>query len=58
MSNRYLVTVYYSDWIEAKSEDDALDAMNERIHDLKRHEWEMNIEEMDEEVEDLDSQEC
>jgi len=52
MSNRYLVTVYYSDWIEAKSEDDALDAMNERIHDLKRHEWEMNVEDQDEAVGD------
>jgi len=52
MSNRYLVTVYYSDWIEAKSEDDALDAMNERIQGLKRHEWEMNVEDQDEAVGD------
>lgn len=48
---RYLITVYYSDWIEAESKDEALDAMHERIHDLKRHEWEINCE--DEEGEEL-----
>jgi len=42
--NRYLITVYYSDW--------ALDAMHERIHDLKRHEWEINCEDSQEEDED------
>lgn len=52
MKNRYLITVYYSDWIEAESEDDALDAMHERIHDLKRHEWEMNCEDQEEGDED------
>ena len=50
--NRYLVTVYYSDWIEAESEDDAMDAMHERIHDLKRHEWEINVEDQDESADD------
>lgn len=47
MKKRYLISVYYSDWIEAESEDDALDAMHERIQDLKRHEWEMNCEDTD-----------
>lgn len=48
MKTKYLVTVYYSDWIEAESEDDALDAMHERVHSLKRHEWEMNVEDEEE----------
>ncbi len=50
--NRYLITVYYSDWIEAESEDDALDAMHERVCDMKRHEWEMNCEDSEEVDED------
>ena len=52
MSNRYLVTVHYSEWIESESEDDALDAMYELMHHLKRHEWEMNVEDQDEAVSD------
>jgi len=52
MKKRYLTSVHYSDWIEAESEDEALDIMHERVHDLKRHEWEINIEDEDEAVSD------
>lgn len=46
--NRYLISVYYSDWIEAKSEEDALHEMYHRIHDLKRHEWDITCQDTDE----------
>jgi hypothetical protein len=45
---RYLISAYYSDWIEAESQDEAMDTMQHRIHDLKRHEWEITCQESDE----------
>ena len=47
---RFLVSAYYSDWIIAGSEDEAIDELAHRIAAglIKRHEWEINVEEDDE----------
>lgn len=45
---RYLISVYYSDWIEADSEEDAVGQMSDQIPYLKRHEWEIVCGEEDE----------
>lgn len=45
---RYLISVYYSDWIEAESEEEAKGEMSDRLPYLKSHEWEIVCGEEDE----------
>lgn len=45
---RYLISVYYSDWIEADSEEDAVGQMSDQIPYVKRHEWEIVCGDVDE----------
>jgi hypothetical protein len=50
---RYLVSIHYSDWIIAGSENEAISEGWDRIIAglIKTHEWEVNIEDEDEEYE-------
>jgi hypothetical protein len=41
VKKRYLISVYYSDWIEAESENDAINQMSDQLPYLKSHEWEI-----------------
>lgn len=45
---RYLISVYYSDWIEAESEEEAIGQMSDQLPYLKSHEWEIVCGEEDE----------
>lgn len=50
---RFLVSAYYSDWIIAGSGDEAIDELAHRIAAglIKRHEWELELQEDDEQYE-------
>lgn len=50
---RYLVSAYYSDWIIAGSEDEAIAEITHRVIAglIKRHEWEIDLQEDDEQYE-------
>lgn len=39
MSKRYLIGFNFSEWIDAYSEEDAIDLMYARVCALKRYEW-------------------
>ena len=47
---RFLVSAYYSDWIIAGSGDEAISELSHRISagNIKRHEWEISLQEDDE----------
>jgi|GEM_PF-4425591 len=46
---RYLISAYYSDWVIADSEDEAIEIISHRVLTglIKRHEWEVNAQEWD-----------
>lgn len=50
---RFLVSAYYSDWIIAGSEGEAIDELAHRIATglIRRHEWEIIVNEGDEQYE-------
>lgn len=50
---RYLISAYYSDWVIAGSEDEAIEIISHRVLAglIKRHEWEVNAQESDDQPE-------
>lgn len=50
---RYLINVWYSDWVEAESEEDAKNIMADRVisGEIKTHEWTYENNEEDDVVE-------
>ena len=46
---RYLVTAYYSEWVEATSEDEATDALAKRIAGLSADDYTYEIHEAEHE---------
>lgn len=49
---RYLISAYYSDWIVADSQVDAMDQMYEKLQDLRRQEWDITAQDEDDELPD------
>lgn len=55
---RFLINVWYSDWIDADSESEALDIMAERVMgEIKTNEWTYEVQEQDDSLDEEDEDE-